>query len=81
MKHYRLIIITTVIALTFAVPAYAYLDPGSGSIILQGILAAIAGILATIKLYWRKLKNFCRRCLGKPVEEEPKKKDDDNPKA
>lgn len=77
MKHYKLTIITAVMALTFAIPAYAYLDPGSGSIILQGILAAIAGMMAAIKLYWRKLKNFCRRCLGKPIEKEPKKKQDD----
>lgn len=73
MKHYRLIILLLVTSLTFAVPAYAYLDPGSGSIILQGILAAIAGTLAAIKLYWHKLKNCCRRLLGKPVDEEPKK--------
>ena len=26
-----------------AAPAYAYLDPGTGSILLQGLLAAVAG--------------------------------------
>ena len=31
----------------FLLPAYAYLDPGTISIVLQSILAAIAGIVAT----------------------------------
>ncbi len=34
--------------------AYAYLDPGTGSVLLSAIFAAIA----TIKHYWRIIKNF-----------------------
>ena len=40
--------------------AFAYLDPGTGSIILQVLIGAIAAIVATIKLYWQKLLNFFR---------------------
>jgi len=32
--------------------AYAYIDPGSGSMILQLILGGIAGLVVIIKLYW-----------------------------
>ena len=39
-------------------PVYAYLDPGSFSIIIQSILAAIAAIAATYKLWLLKVKNF-----------------------
>ena len=35
--------------------AHAYLDPGTGSIILQGIIGAIAAIAVALKLYWHKL--------------------------
>ncbi len=42
-------------------PAYAYLDPGSFSILLQTILAAIAGIGATYRLWISKLKNFFKK--------------------
>ena len=35
--------------------AHAYLDPGTGSIILQGIIFAIAAIAVALKLYWHKL--------------------------
>ena len=38
--------------------AHAYLDPGTGSLILQAILGAVAAIGAYITLYWRKFKNF-----------------------
>ena len=37
-------------------PAYAYLDPGTGSIILQGLLGGIAGALVVGRLYWQKIK-------------------------
>ena len=36
--------------------AYAYLDPGSGSVIIQVIIAALVGGTITVKLYWEKLK-------------------------
>ena len=35
--------------------AHAYLDPGTGSIILQGLIAAIAAGAVFIKIYWYKL--------------------------
>jgi hypothetical protein len=35
--------------------AHAYLDPGTGSIILQGIFGALAAITVALKLYWHKI--------------------------
>ena len=35
--------------------AHAYLDPGTGSIILQVLLGGIAGLVLAGKLYWHKL--------------------------
>lgn len=37
-------------------PAYAYLDPGTGAMILQIVLGGIAGALMVGKLYWHKIK-------------------------
>ncbi|MCS3903564.1 hypothetical protein J2T55_001590 [Methylohalomonas lacus] len=42
-------------AFVFSAPVFAYLDPGSGSVLLQGILAALAAIGVTVKLYWHRL--------------------------
>ena len=44
--------------LIFPGQVFAYIDPGSGSLILQGIIAGIAMGLYTIKLYWYKFKSL-----------------------
>jgi hypothetical protein len=38
----------------------AYLDPGSGSFILQLILASLLGGLFILKTYWKKISSFFR---------------------
>ena len=38
--------------------AFAYLDPGTGSILLQGIIGAIASGLFIMKMYWAKFKGM-----------------------
>ena len=35
--------------------AHAYLDPGTGSAILQGVLGALAAAVVVGKLYWHRL--------------------------
>ena len=43
------------LALTgLAAPAYAYLDPGTGSMILQILLGGAAGVAFAGRLYWRR---------------------------
>ena len=37
---------------------YAYLDPVSGTMIIQVIVAALAALSLTIKTYWAKIKIF-----------------------
>jgi hypothetical protein len=36
--------------------AYAYLDPGTGSIILQAIVAGVASTLFAVRMYWSRIK-------------------------
>jgi hypothetical protein len=45
--------------------AYAYLDPGTGSIILQAILGAIAAGFSYCAFYWNKVKNFFKKLFKK----------------
>ena len=40
--------------------ALSYLDPGSGSMILQMIAGGTAAIAVTGKLYWRRLLKLLR---------------------
>jgi hypothetical protein len=39
----------------------AYLDPGTGSMILQAIVATVAGAAVVITTYWQKIRTFFRR--------------------
>jgi len=41
--------------------AYAYIDPGLGSILLQSIIGVIAAFSLTIKIYWHKIKAFFKK--------------------
>jgi len=40
----------------FVSDAYAYLDPGTGSAIIQAIFGALVGVGITLKVYWAKIK-------------------------
>lgn len=46
-------------------PAYAYLDPGTGSILLQAVLATVAGALVSLKLYGQKIRVFFMRLFAR----------------
>jgi hypothetical protein len=41
-----------------------YLDPGSGSFILQIVLASFLGALFAVKLYWKKIKTIFKKPAG-----------------
>jgi hypothetical protein len=40
---------------------FAYLDAGTGSIIIQTIVGGIAAIGVVARVYWSKIKRFFRR--------------------
>ena len=43
----------------------AYLDPGTGSFLLQLLVGLIASVGATLTFYWRKVKNFSKKIFKK----------------
>ena len=40
--------------------AHAYVDPGSGSMLLQLLLGGVAGLVVIAKLYWHRLLRVLR---------------------
>lgn len=62
MKYLMVLILVLV-----AQPAWAYLDPGTGSMLLQVILGGIAAVGVAIKLGWHKI----RAALGFAKKSEP----------
>lgn len=51
-------VVVLVSAAGFSAPAFAYLDPSTGGMILSAILGLIATIGLMVKTYWYKLKNM-----------------------
>lgn len=49
---------TAVLMLVFSQQAHAYIDPGTGSMVVQIFIATFAGAIYAIKLQWNNLKNF-----------------------
>lgn len=50
--------IVIILPLMMLIPShsYAYLDPGTGSMVLQIILGGIAGLALFGRIFWRKLR-------------------------
>tara|TARA_Y100000816_G_C25556855_1_gene301032 strand:+ start:191 stop:400 length:210 start_codon:yes stop_codon:yes gene_type:complete len=66
----KLLLSIFLISFILTLNAYAYIDPGSGSIILQALLGALAAIGASISIYWSKFKNLFKR--KKKIEKDKK---------
>jgi hypothetical protein len=45
--------------------AYAYLDPGTGSYVIQVVIAVVAGALLTAKMFWTRIKLFFKNLFSK----------------
>lgn len=41
--------------------ATLYLDPASGSIIVQAVIAGVVGVGAVLKLYWGRIRGIFQR--------------------
>ncbi len=65
IKSNRTIVIVFFVLLIGTEPAWAYLDPGTGSLILQSLIAGIAGGLVVCRLYWAQLKTFLAKVFSR----------------
>jgi hypothetical protein len=52
-----LILAGTIALLLVSAPASAYIDPGTGSFLVQGIIAAALAAAVVIKAYWHRIKS------------------------
>ncbi len=58
MNRSWLLLSTAAVLALLTFPAHAYLDPASGSMLLQMIVGGIAGVALAVKLYWHRLLGF-----------------------
>lgn len=62
--------IVLIVSGMFPMQAYAYLDPGTGSFVLQMLVAGLLGAMLYIKMAWANVKMFFNRLLSKSEEPE-----------
>ncbi|OHB60677.1 MAG: hypothetical protein A2167_09120 [Planctomycetes bacterium RBG_13_46_10] len=65
-------VILDVFHITFYYKLCAYLDPGTGSIIFQVIIAGLCGGLLAVKIFWSKIKSFFKGFFFKGNKAEEK---------
>jgi hypothetical protein len=56
--------------IVFPPRAYAYLDPGTGSYMLQLLIAALLAAIVTVRMYWGRIKAFVSGLFTKKKEHE-----------
>ena len=64
-------VLLLLVLLLLAAPreAAAYIDPGTGSLLLQGLIAGLAAAAVAIRAYWYRLKAFFRGDKPEPKPE------------
>lgn len=63
----RLPFVILIALLLMPLPALAYLDPTTGSMLISAIVGLFASLVLAIKTYWYRIKAFFKR---KPTESE-----------
>ena len=55
--------------LAMAGPAYGYIDPGTGSFVIQILIGSALGSLLALKIFWRKIVRFVGRLFGRKPDQ------------
>jgi len=61
----RLPFMILIVWLLMPLPALAYLDPTTGSMLISAIVGLLASLVLAVKTYWYRIKAFFKR---KPAE-------------
>jgi hypothetical protein len=78
MKRLQIVLSTTAAILLYSPPALAYVDPGSGTLIIQLLVAAGVGAMFYFRQFREKVKSlFTRR--GRDAGQEANSVEDDIP--
>lgn len=49
---------------------HAYIDPGTGSIMLQVLIGILVGLLFSLKMFWKKIKSAFKRLFWRGSNDE-----------
>jgi hypothetical protein len=58
----------------------AYIDPGTGSLVLQALIGVLVGAFVAIGLFWNRIKLFVKNLFSKSKRSEEPKEQSEEPK-
>jgi hypothetical protein len=61
----RCFVILSLLGVLGATNAHTYLDPGTGSYILQLVLAALLGAAFAVKVFWVRIRTFVANLISR----------------
>lgn len=64
-KLIGILILLSFFQITFPKRVFAYIDPGTGSYIIQILIATLLGVLFSIKLFWQRIRKFFTNIFSK----------------
>ena len=70
-KIIRIAAVAAVAAFLTPVAALAYIDPGTGSYVIQLVIAAFVGVVFSVRVFWKRIARLFKK--GEP--EAPKSDD------
>jgi len=65
MKKLHLPLLATCFVVATTRDSFAYIDPATGSFVLQMLIAGFLGELFALKLFWKRVKGFFCRMLSR----------------
>ena len=61
----NVVILTVILILCSVSKAHAYIDPGTGSYIIQVIIGGLLGAAFALKVYWEKVRAYFSKLFSK----------------
>ena len=59
------VILTVILLLCSVCEVYAYIDPGTGSYIIQVVIGVLLGAAFALKVYWEKVRAYFSKLFSK----------------
>lgn len=59
------------LALPFCEAVHSYIDPGSGSLVIQAVIGAVAAMAVAMGMFWKQIKAFAVSVFSRFGKREP----------
>ena len=74
------LVVPALLYLPFHQIVHAYIDPGTGSLVLQAVIGVLVGAFVAIGLFWNRIRVFVRNLFSKSKKSEEPKEQSEEPK-